>query len=137
MLFLSSSHHNFKGNFATLLAVYSSQACPKLNIETLKNYKPKTLSEEPNPWLAVIKYSLEEESEPHVIKVVRSLMRAEELMGPEKDNLNLKIAQITVEGYEMAGFSINGIGWDEEWSEEGVNKAKEFKKWWFSLGVKK
>lgn len=119
------------------MAIYGSQNCPKLNIEALKNYKPKTLSEEPNPWLAVIKYSLEEETEPHVIKVVRSLIKAGELMGPEKDNLYLKIAQITIEGYEMAGFSINGIGWDEEWNEEGVSKAIEFKRYWHNLSVKK
>ena len=130
------NNNSSKGNFATFLAVYASQACPKLNIEALKNYKPKTLSEEPNPWLDVIKYCLEEEAEPHVIKVVRSLMRAGELMGPDKDNLYLKVAQITVEGYQMAGFSINGIGWDEEWNEEGVNRAIEFKKYWFNLGVK-
>jgi len=126
-----------RGEFATLLTFYASQGCPKLNIEALKYYKPKTLSEEPNPWLEIIKYSLEEEAEPHVIKVVRSLMKAGELMGPEKDDLYVKIAQLSIEGYDKAGWSLGGSGWDQEWSEEGIKKALEFKTMWSNLGSKK
>ena len=125
------------GQFATLVSFYAAQGCPKLHIDALKNFKSKTLSEEPNPWLEIIKYSLEEEAEPHVIKVVRSLMKAGEVMGPEKDNLYLKIAQISIEGYDKVGWSLNGLGWEQEWSEEGLKKAIEFKTMWSNLGVKR
>ena len=83
------------------------------------------MAEGPNPWLDVIKASLEEEREPHVIMTVRSLYKAEQGFGPHRDNLYLRAAQLTVEGYQRYYWSQNGIGWDEEWSEEKIQKFKK------------
>jgi len=83
----------------------------------LKNYKPQQLKSEPNPWLDILKIALLEDAEPHVIKVVRSLLKAEQEWGPRDDNLYIKIAQLTVEGYERYGWSMNGLGFDKEWDE--------------------
>ena len=114
-----------QAQFASLLSHYISRGCPQLHVDTLRDFRPKRLIEEPNPWLDVIKASLEEEHESHVIKTVRSLYKAEQEFGPHKDNLYLRAAQLTVEGYEKYNWSQNGIGWDEDWSEEEIEKTKE------------
>ena len=111
-----------------MLILYVAQGRPKLNFDTLQSYKPIKISEEPNPWLEVINISLKEELDPHVIKVIRSLLKANEELGPRKDDLYLKIAQLTIEGYYQAGWDFNGIGWDEEWTPEAVKNTIEFNK---------
>ena len=101
-----------------MLAYYISRGTPKLHLDTLKSYKTKDLVEEPNPWLDIINKALNEKSEAHVIKTIRSLYKAEEVMGPEKDNLYLKIAQLTMDGYKLRDWSQKGLGWDEEWEDD-------------------
>ncbi len=78
---------------------------PKLHIDMLKDYKPQTLKNEPNPWDDVMKRALHEDAESHVIKVVRSMLKGEQEWGPREDNLYIKIAQLTVEGHEKYGWS--------------------------------
>jgi len=107
-----------KAQLATSLVYFVARGRPKLHIDTLKNYKPETLKDEPNPWLDILKNALLEDAEPHVIKVIRSLLKAEQEWGPRDDNLYIKIAQLTVEGYEKYGWSMNGIGFDQEWDEK-------------------
>jgi len=104
------------------LTFYVSRGRPQLNIETLKNYKPSKLKEGPNPWLDIIRESLIEEYEPHMIKIVRSLIKAEQEWGPGKDDIFLKIAQVTVEGYQKYDWSFNGLGFEEEWKDRPVHR---------------
>jgi len=106
-----------KSEFAAALVYFVARGRPKLHVDMLKNYKPQQLKSEPNPWLDILKIALLEDAEPHVIKVVRSLLKAEQEWGPRDDNLYIKIAQLTVEGYERYGWSMNGLGFDKEWDE--------------------
>ena len=101
---------------------YLSRNRPKLNIETLLAYKPRKLEQEPNPWLDVIKVALSKEDEPHVLKVIRTLIKMEQDFGPREDNLYLKVAQLTVEGYDKYGWSFNGLGWEEEWRDGATDE---------------
>ena len=79
------------------------------------HYTPKKLTEDPNPWLDIIRYSMLEESDTHVLKVMRSLLKAQQEWAPEgKDNLYVKVAQLTYDGFEIYGW-IKDIGFDEEW----------------------
>jgi len=98
------------------LTVYIGRGCPKPNLETLYNYKPETLVQDQNPWLDIVKKSLQEENEEHVIKVIRALWKAEQEWGPGENNVFMKIAQLTIEGYNKYAWSEDGIGWEEEWN---------------------
>jgi len=106
-------------HFASVLCYYISRGSPQLHLDLLYNYVPKTLSSDPNPWLDIIKRALEIE-ECHIIKAVRSLLKAEQLWGAGEHNIFLKTAQVTVEGFQKYDWSKGGIGWEEEW-EAGAN----------------
>lgn len=105
------------------MAEYVAQGRPKLNIDALNNYSPKTTSDSPNPWLEVIQTSLLIE-DCHVMKVIRSLLRAEQLW-PQigKDNIYLKLAQITCQSYRANGWA-RGVGYKEQWIDSQTQRVR-------------
>jgi len=105
-----------KAYFAALLSFYITRGRPSLYPKLLQEFTPKELKQEPNPWLDVIGRALAEEDDSHELKVVRSLLLAEQKWGGGEYNINLKVAQLTVEGYAKNGWSRGGLGWEEEWN---------------------
>lgn len=97
------------------MAHYIATGKPKLHIETLRSYEPKELSKDPNPWFDILKYSMQEESDAHVIKVIRSLLKAQQTWPPAKEeNLYVKVGQMTYEGFEANDWHFD-TGYEEEW----------------------
>jgi len=119
-----------RAQFAAVLSFYISRGRPKLYLDLLYQYSPKELAEEPNPWLDVIKHALTAD-EPHVPKMVRALLKAEQEWGAGEHNIFLKIAQLTIEGWEKYGWSFGGLGWDEEW--ESGNNGREYADFFFDI----
>ena len=110
-------------HFAGLLTEYVAQGRPTLHLKTLNNYVPKTIRETPNPWLEVVQRSLLEEDS-HVMKVIRSLLKAEELLPrAEKDDIHLKLAQLTCESYRANGWA-RGVGFNEQWTDSQTQRVR-------------
>jgi len=105
-----------RGHFATVLSYYISRGCPKFYPDLLINYEPEFKpKDESNPWFDVIEKAFNCE-DAHVIKVVRSLMKADEEWGGGDQNTFLKVAQLTVDHIHYPkDWSFDGIGFDEEW----------------------
>lgn len=103
-------------HFAGVLSEYIARGRPKLHIDMVRAYSPKKVSDDPNPWLDIVKNSLLEDDDAHVIKVVRSLLKAEhEWTSNEKENIYVKIAQLTYDGFKDFSWG-EDIGFEEEWN---------------------
>jgi len=110
--------------FASLLVYYIGEGRPKLYPELVLTYTPKTLKNKENPWMEVIEDAVKihdpehiaEES--HVLKLIRSLMKAQKEFGSADNDFYLRIAQLTVEGYRESRFFFGGVGYEKEWEEQ-------------------
>ena len=101
-----------------MLSEYLARGHPPLHLDLVKSYSPKRVEEEPNPWLDIVKYSLLEDEDAHLIKVIRALMKAEHEWTPnEKANIYVKIAQLTYDGFK-------GLGWGEDIGFDGNWKSR-------------
>lgn len=101
------------------MAYYISRGRPRLYENLLYHYTPKNPISTVNPWLHIVDVALKANDE-HVVKTVRSLMKADmEWSGGDHD-LYLKAAILTVDNIGNANdWSFGGLGWDQEWTEQG------------------
>lgn len=106
-----------------MLTEYIAQGRPELHIDYLNSYTPKNKIDIPNPWMEITTRSLIEDDS-HVIKAVRALMKAEEEWPPVgKDNIYLKLAQVTCEGYKATGWG-RDVGFEEQWKEGQAKRIR-------------
>jgi len=75
---------------AVVLLSYVVTGRPKIHVDLLYEFEPKYLKTEPNPWLDLIGRSLAPELEVHVLKVIRSLLKADQEWGGDESNVFLK-----------------------------------------------
>jgi hypothetical protein len=105
------------------LTEYIAQGRPELHIDYLNSYTPKNKIDSPNAWLEIARRALIEDDS-HVIKAVRSLMKAEkEWPSAGKNNLYAKLAQLTCESYKATGWG-RDIGFEEQWKEGQARRIR-------------
>jgi hypothetical protein len=109
-----------KAHFAAVLTYYITRGRPHLHPDLLFNYKSRE-EEVPtlNPWLYVIDQALRAK-DVHVVKTIRSLMKADMKWTGEDTNKFLKAAILTIDNInDSDDWSFNGIGWDQDWNQSG------------------
>jgi len=103
-------------HFITILAIYITPGNPKLYPDLLEKYTPMAMEGDPNPWLDIIRRGLEPKLDPHVIKVIRALMKAEMEFGSPK-NIFMRAAALTLDGYAAYDWNYMGNGWEDAWKD--------------------
>jgi hypothetical protein len=98
-----------KAHFAAMIICYIASRTPTINPELLWNYKEELLQSDSNPWVNIINRSLKPELECHVIKVVRSLIYANNKWGGGLQNIYLKAAAMTMTGFEKYNWRFNSL----------------------------
>jgi len=114
---------------AVVLLVYVITGRPKINVELLYGFEPEKLKTEPNPWLDLIGKSLAPDVESHVLKAIRSLLKADSEWGGGETNMFLKSAQLVYEGFQKFSWSFGGPGFEETWKRvKNVENETDIKK---------
>jgi hypothetical protein len=108
-----------KVHFVKAAQWFVTRGSPKIDRSVVYAHK-STAPKGENPWFAIWNMSVEN-MDLHVVKVIRSLSKADELFAGDEDDYYVKAAQMTVETtfvdnpIKQDVWGRNPIGFDEAW----------------------
>jgi hypothetical protein len=108
-----------KAYFVTFITYYLTRGAPALHVDLLEKYESKRASSTLNPWLQIVDKSFDC-PDVHVMKTVRSLMKADMRWTGGENDIYLKAAQLTIDNVkDVPDWSMNGLGFVQEWENHG------------------